>query len=218
VLTGAASETSPDDFKWELYNIDKDFTESKDLAASNPQKLKELQAIFDQEAKKFGVYPLDSTAAARLHPAIRPSLTRGRTSFVYYPGMTRISEGTAPNTKNTSYSITADVNLPDKKASGILVTIGGHFGGWVLMVTTGNQSLPMPSRTSQSTKPVLFRIRLCLPANTPSVLILPMMGVVVVKGVWEPCSLTIKKSPKAALRVHYPIVCPWMRLWMWGNV
>ena len=134
VLTGAASETSPDDFKWELYNVANDFSESKDLAASNPGKLKEMQAIFDQEAKKFGVYPLDSSAATRLDPAIRPSLTLGRTSFVYYPGMTRISEGTAPNTKNRSYSVTAEVNLPNGPAKGILATTGGNFGGWALLV------------------------------------------------------------------------------------
>ena len=134
VLTGAAAETSPDDFKWELYNVANDFSESNDLAASNPGKLKDMQAIFDQEAKKFGVYPLDSSAATRLDPAIRPSLTLGRTSFVYYPGMTRISEGTAPNTKNRSYTITAEVTLPNSPAKGILATTGGNFGGWALLV------------------------------------------------------------------------------------
>lgn len=135
VLIG--SEPSPDDFKWELYNINKDFTQSNNLAESNPGKLKELQAVFDKEAKKYNVYPLDSSAAARLNPAIRPSLTRGRTSFTYYAGMIRIPDGSAPDTKNTSYTITADVDLSDSDASGILATQGGRFGGWALLLDDG---------------------------------------------------------------------------------
>jgi arylsulfatase len=84
-------EPSPDDFKWELYNINEDFSQSNDLAARNPEKLKELQDAFDVEAKKYNVYPLDSSFASRADPAIRPSLTRDRSAFVYFPGMIRIA-------------------------------------------------------------------------------------------------------------------------------
>src|SRR5499427_830855 len=128
---GAAS---PDDFKWELYNIKQDFSQANNLAASNPAKLKELHAAFDIEAKKYNVYPLDSSFAERADPAIRPSLTRGRTEFTYYPGMIRIPEGSAPNFKNKSWAVAAEVTVPPGGASGVLATIGGRYGGWALML------------------------------------------------------------------------------------
>ena len=127
-------EVSPDDFKWELYNIDKDFSQANNVAASNPAKLKELQAAFDAEAKKHNVYPLDSSFAERADPAIRPSLTRGRSEFTYYAGMNRIPEGSAPNFKNKSWAIAAEVVIPDGGASGMLATIGGRYGGWGLFL------------------------------------------------------------------------------------
>ena len=127
-------EPSPNDFKWELYNIDKDPSQSENLASTNPDKLKELQAAFDAEAKKFDVYPLDSSFAPRVDPSIRPSLTGDRTHFTYYEGAIRIPEGSAPNFKNKSWSVAAAVNIPSKGANGVLATIGGNFGGWVLMV------------------------------------------------------------------------------------
>jgi len=127
-------EPNPDDFKWELYNINEDFSQANDLAAKNPDKLKELQAAFDVEAKKYKVYPLDSSFASRADPAIRPSLTRGRSEFTYYPGMVRIPEGSAPDFKNKSWTIAAEVTIPDSGASGVLATTGGRFGGWALLM------------------------------------------------------------------------------------
>jgi arylsulfatase A-like enzyme len=131
------TEVSPDDFKWELYNINEDFSQANNLVASNPDKLKELQTAFDVEAKKYNVYPLDSSFAERVDPAIRPSLTRGRTEFTYYPGTIRIPEGSAPNFKNKSWAIAGEVVLPDGGPSGILATIGGRFGGWALLMQDG---------------------------------------------------------------------------------
>jgi arylsulfatase len=133
----AGTESSPDDFKWELYHIAEDFSESKDLAAENPAKLKELQSVFDTEAKKYNVYPLDASFVARVDPAIRPSLTRGRTEFTYYPGMVRIPEGTTPDLKNTSYNMTAEVVIPAGGANGVMATQGGRFGGWGLLMMDG---------------------------------------------------------------------------------
>jgi arylsulfatase len=130
-------EPNPDDFKWELYNINEDFSQADDLATKYPDKLKELQAAFDVEARKYNVYPLDSSFASRADPAIRPSLTRGRTEFTYYPGMIRIPEGSAPNFKNKSWIIAAEVNVPQSGANGVLATMGGRFGGWVLMLEDG---------------------------------------------------------------------------------
>jgi len=127
-------EPSPDDFKWELYNINEDFSQANNLAQQNPAKLKELQHAFEVEARKYNVYPLDASFASRVDPAIRPSLTRGRTEFTYYPGMIRIPEGSAPNFKNKSWAIAAEVTIPDGGASGVLATIGGRFGGWGLLL------------------------------------------------------------------------------------
>ena len=130
---GGDSKYPSRDFKWELYNIADDYSEADNLAAKNPEKLEELQHLFYDEAKKNNVLPLDASFAARVDPSIRPSLTKGRTHFEYYEGATRIPEGSAPNFKNQSWSITADVNTA-ANTNGVLATIGGYFGGFVLMV------------------------------------------------------------------------------------
>jgi arylsulfatase A-like enzyme len=130
-------EPSPDDFKWELYNINEDFSQSNNLADKFPDKLKELQDAFDVEARKYNVYPLDSSMASRADPAIRPSLTRGRSEFVYYPGMIRIPEGSSPDFKNKSWTLAAEVTIPQGGANGVLGTIGGRYGGWALLLMEG---------------------------------------------------------------------------------
>ncbi len=130
-------EPNPDDFKWELYNVSEDFSQANNLAAENPEKLKELQDAFDAEAKKYNVYPLDSSFASRADPAIRPSLTRGRTEFTYYPGAIRIPEGSAPDFKNKSWAVAAEVAVPEGGADGVLATMGGRFGGWALLIQDG---------------------------------------------------------------------------------
>jgi len=130
-------EPNPDDFKWELYNINEDFSQANNLVDKNPDKLKELQDAFDVEAKKYNVYPLDSSMASRADPAIRPSLTRGRNEFTYFPGMIRIPEGSSPDFKNKSWTIAAEVTIPQGGANGVLGTIGGRFGGWALMLMDG---------------------------------------------------------------------------------
>jgi arylsulfatase A-like enzyme len=131
------TEKDPNDFKWELYHIDEDFSQADDLAHKYPEKLKELQDIFDVEATRYNVFPLDSSFAARGNPAIRPSLSRGRSEFVFYPGLTRIPEGSAPDFKNKSFSLAAELEVPDGNADGVLATIGGRFGGWALFVLEG---------------------------------------------------------------------------------
>jgi arylsulfatase A-like enzyme len=135
VVSGA--EPDPDDFPWELYNVANDFSQSKDLAKENPKKLADLQARFLIEAAKHNVLPIDSGFADRANPAIRPSFNVGRTDFTYYPGMIRIPEGNAPDIKNKSFRINADIDIPQGKTDGILVTQGGRFGGWGLLVLDG---------------------------------------------------------------------------------
>jgi len=119
---------------WELYDITKDFSQADDLAAKNPAKLKELQAMFESEGKKFGVFPLDDRLAGRLDVSLRPSWTSTRDKFTFFPGLTHLDEGTAPNVKNKSHTITAEVEIPKKGAEGVLVAMGGGTGGYVLYV------------------------------------------------------------------------------------
>jgi len=133
----AGVEPDPDDFPWELYNVAQDFSQAKNLAKDNPKKLQDLQAQFLIEATKYNVLPIDSSFADRADPASRPNLNRGQTHFTYYPGMIRIPEASAPDIKNKSFRITADVEIPQGGADGIIVTQGGRFGGWGLLLLAG---------------------------------------------------------------------------------
>ncbi|ULQ53334.1 arylsulfatase [Flavihumibacter fluvii] len=131
---GGSTDFPTRDYKWELYNIAEDYSEANNLAAKNPEKLKELQALFYEEAKKNNVLPLDASFAERADPAIRPSLTKGRKNFEYYEGSIRIPEGSAPDFKNKSWSINAEVEGGN---NGVLATLGGYFGGFALLVKNG---------------------------------------------------------------------------------
>jgi arylsulfatase len=124
-------------YAWELYNVSEDFSEANNLAAKNPAKLKELQDLFWQEAAKYNVLPIDNSKVERFDVNLRPSLTRGRDEFTYYPGMVRIPEGSAPDTKNKSWQIKADVVIPANGAEGVLITHGGRFAGYALYLLQG---------------------------------------------------------------------------------
>lgn len=125
---------SPNDFAWELYNVNEDFSQAHDLAKENPKKLKELQDLFWEQAKKYQVLPLDASFAERADPATRPSVLGDRKDFTFYDGMIRITEGSTPDIKNKSFSIDADVDVPEGGVEGILATQGGRFAGWALLV------------------------------------------------------------------------------------
>jgi arylsulfatase A-like enzyme len=124
---------------WELYNVDQDFSESNNLAASNPAKLKELQALFMKEAEKYRVLPIDDRTLERFDPAIagRPDLMAGRKSLTVYEGMTGIAENAFINVKNLSVTITADVDIPAGGANGVILCQGGRFGGWSVYMKDG---------------------------------------------------------------------------------
>jgi arylsulfatase len=124
-------------YRWELYNVAKDFSEADNLAEQNPDKLKELQLLFYAEAARYNVLPLDNSKTERLDPAIRPSLTRGRDTFTFFEGMTRIPEGAAPDIKNKSFAVRAELDIPEAGASGMIVTQGGLFSGWALYLDHG---------------------------------------------------------------------------------
>jgi arylsulfatase A-like enzyme len=129
---GAAPD--PDDYQWELYNLADDFSQAKNVAKENPQKVVDLRSRFLIEAVKYNVLPLDSSFADRMDPATRPNLLSGQTDFTYYPGMIRIPEANSPDTHNKSFRITAHVEIPQGGADGVLATQGGRFGGWSLLV------------------------------------------------------------------------------------
>ncbi|RIA01028.1 arylsulfatase [Rhodopseudomonas palustris] len=124
---------------WELYDTRSDFSLSNDLAAKNPEKLKQLQELFLSEAVKYSVLPLDDRTLERLNPAMvgRPDLMAGRTSLTVHEGMTGMSENVFINTKNRSHTITADVDIPKGGASGVILAQAGRFGGWSLYLKDG---------------------------------------------------------------------------------
>src|SRR5206468_7363382 len=122
------------DYKWELYNLAKDYSQANDLAAKMPGKLKE--ALFAQEAKKYGVYPLDNSQFQRAI-APRPSAIAGQNVFDYVGENPGIPLGNAPNILNKSFTITADIDVPQGGGNGMLVTAGGRFGGFGLYVLKG---------------------------------------------------------------------------------
>ncbi|WP_457583674.1 arylsulfatase [Ensifer canadensis] len=123
-------------YKWELYNVDDDPTQFNDLAASMPDKLKQMQDLFYSEAKKYGVLPLDNSTLARWNTP-RPSLTSGRTEFTYSGELSGVPPSAAPSTLNKSFTITAEVEIPESGAEGMIVTEGGRFGGYGLFLSKG---------------------------------------------------------------------------------
>jgi arylsulfatase A-like enzyme len=123
-------------YKWELYHIADDYSQYNDLAAKMPDKLKEMQALFLTEAAKYQVLPLDNSGFARaLTP--RPSAVAGRTVFTYSGELSGIPPGNAPSILDRDYSITADVTIPKGGAEGMIVTLGGRFGGYGLYLLKG---------------------------------------------------------------------------------
>lgn len=135
----AVSATNFEQDPWELYNIAEDFSEANNLAEQNSTKLKQLQSLFLAEARRYKVLPLDDRFLNRFDVGSRPSLVAGRTHFTYYPGAVGIPEGSAPDLKNKSFSITADVEIPkaNDNAEGILVAQGGRFAGWSFFLQDG---------------------------------------------------------------------------------
>ncbi len=124
------------EYKWELYNLSDDYSQYDDLAAKDPAKLKELQALFLSEAAKYNVLPLDNSILPRLLTA-RPSAVAGRTVFTYSGENAGIPIGNAPSILNRDYTITAEVTIPKKGAEGMIATMGGRFGGYGLYLLKG---------------------------------------------------------------------------------
>ncbi|MDB6135280.1 MAG: atsA 16 [Verrucomicrobiales bacterium] len=124
---------------WELYHVDEDFSQANDLAAKNPAKLKELQAVFDKEAVRNHVFPIDDRRVERFNPALagRPDIMGGRKTLTVYPGMTGMTENAFINIKSVAHTVTAEVEVPDDKTSGVILAQAGYFGGWTLYMKEG---------------------------------------------------------------------------------
>ena len=127
-----------DDDVWELYDGSVDFSQAHDLAAERPDLLAKLQRLWLIEATKYNVLPIDDRTSERLEPSMagRPTLLRG-TSQLFFAGMGRLSENSVVSMKNRSYSVTAEVDVPDSGVHGVLIAQGGRFGGWSVWVDRG---------------------------------------------------------------------------------
>ena len=133
---GAANPDPLNNQVLQLYNLDKDFSQSQDLAAKYPEKVKEMKKMFIKEAKKYEVFPMDASVAARI-VAPRPNITAGRTEFVYTLPMTGLPQGDSPMLLDSSYTITADITVPEGGAEGMILTSGGRFCGYGFYLLKG---------------------------------------------------------------------------------
>jgi arylsulfatase len=135
---GAEPINSLQDDVWDLYNVAEDFSLTNNLASQNPEKLKEMQQLFDKEAIANNVFPLDDRVFERFNAEIagRPDLMGDRKSLTLANGMVGLLENTSINEKNRSKTITANVQL-NGNDRGVILTQGGKFGGWALYMDDG---------------------------------------------------------------------------------
>ena len=130
------SKANPYDFTWVLYDLNRDWSQSRDVSREYPKKLAELRADFDVAARKYSVYPLNIDLTPRMAARFRPSLFDGRTSFRYYPGETRYS-GYAMPVAGQGWTIAASVGVQGRDANGPVLVQGDHFGGQALVLDQG---------------------------------------------------------------------------------
>jgi arylsulfatase len=120
----------------ELYDLDQDFSQSQNLADKQPDKVKAMKQMFIAEANKYQVFPLDASVAGRI-VAPRPNITAGRTEFVYTLPMVGLPQGDSPMLLDSSFTITADIEVPEGGAEGMILTSGGRFAGYGLYLLKG---------------------------------------------------------------------------------
>jgi arylsulfatase len=122
---------------WELYAPD-DWTQARDIAEEQPEKLAELQRLFMLEAAKYNVFPLDDRRAERFNPDLagRPQLTRGNSQLLF-GGMRRLTENSVVAIKNKSHSVTAQIVVPEAGGQGVIISQGGAFGGFSVYMKDG---------------------------------------------------------------------------------
>ncbi len=127
-----------DDDVWELYDGSNDFSQARNLAADDPAMLTALQRLWLIEAAKYNVLPLDDRTGERLNPELagRPTLIRGNTQL-FFAGMGRLSESSVVSIKNKSFSVTAEIDVPEAGVEGVIMAQGGRFGGWCVYAKDG---------------------------------------------------------------------------------
>ena len=133
---GAANTDPLNNQVFQLYNLKESWNQQEDVAAKYPQKVKQMRAAFLAEAKKHQVLPLDASVAARI-VAPRPNITAGRNEFVYTRPMTGLPQGDSPFILNASYTFTAEIEVPQGGAEGMIVTSGGRFAGYGFYLLKG---------------------------------------------------------------------------------
>ncbi len=133
---GAANPDPLNNQVFQLYNLNTNFTQDDDVAAKYPKKVAEMRKMFVAEAKKYQVFPMDASVAARI-VAPRPNITAGRTEFVYTRPMVGLPQGNSPLLLNTSYTVTADITVPEGGAEGMILTSGGRFAGYGFYLLKG---------------------------------------------------------------------------------
>jgi arylsulfatase len=133
---GAANPDPLNNQVLELYDLNTDFSQSKNIAAENPDKVKQMKELFIAEAKKYQVFPMDASVAARI-AAPRPNITAGRKEFTYTHPMVGLPQGDSPSILNSSYTITADIDVPEGGAEGMILTSGGRFAGYGFYLLKG---------------------------------------------------------------------------------
>jgi arylsulfatase len=133
---GAVNPDPLNNCTWELYDLSKDWTQDEDVAAKYPAKVAELKALFLKEARKYEVLPLDASVATRIVQP-RPNITAGRSQFVYTRPMTGLPQGDSPMLLNCSYTVTADLDVPQGGAEGMILTSGGRFAGYGFYLLKG---------------------------------------------------------------------------------
>jgi arylsulfatase len=126
-----------DDDRWELYNIAEDFSQGSDVAQAHPEKVRELQDLFMAEAAKYNVLPLDDRFAERLDVTLRPSYFAERDKVTFYPGMTRLPEGSGPKLVGVPFTMTAPLEIPEGGAEGVVFALGGDAAGFSLFLWEG---------------------------------------------------------------------------------
>ncbi|WP_230292582.1 arylsulfatase [Croceicoccus sp. Ery5] len=126
-----------DDDKWELYNIEEDFSQAVDLADKHPEKIDFMSRLFLSEATKYQVLPIDDRFAERLDVTLRPSYFAGRQEVTFYPGMTRLPEGSGPHLVSRALTLTAPVEVPEGGAEGVIFALGGDAAGFALFMWEG---------------------------------------------------------------------------------
>jgi arylsulfatase len=135
-VVGAVNQDPVTNVTWELYDLSKDWTQANDVAAAHPDKVKEMAKLFLTEAHKYQVLPLDASVATRLAQP-RPNITAGRSEFIYTTPLTGIPQGDSPLLLDTSYTITADIEVPEGGAEGMILTSGGRFAGYGFYLLKG---------------------------------------------------------------------------------